>query len=191
MFDRYFDDCIDYINSWKPQNCTSENQFRDDLLEYLRDKFDKQTSLLSNDGMPIRREHSASLCDIGVGRKVGIELKLNLRKKKDADRLFGRVYRHKKEYNDIIILLIGNTNQDILEGLKEHISDLQRGQDYSLQQQRFKIITKRIKKSSKTEKHSKGKQQGGSGYSLPEFKPYEFKPPKFNPPKFDFKNSNW
>ena len=110
-----------------------------------------------------------------------------MKSRKKINNLIGQVERHKEEYDDIIILLVGYTSQDIVEQVKEQVSNIQKGQRSSLQQQRIKIIKKDTRKSSKEKKQDKINQPSGYGYSLPKFEPPKFKPPKYEPPNFDFK----
>jgi hypothetical protein len=190
FMDRYFEDCIHYIHSWNPNpDYTREHQYRDELVEYLRKKFDDQSPAISNKRLPISIEHSPSLCDIGIGRKVGIELKNNLKSRKKINTLIEQVVKHREEYEDMIILLVGHTSPDTVEQVKEQVSNIQKAQGYSLQQQRIKIIKKETQKSSKRKRQDKSNQPSGYGYSQPKFEPPNFKPPKYEPPDFDFKFS--
>lgn len=133
MFDSLFENVVSAIERWEPsQNYSKEEQYRDDLLEFLREELNKSSPFsLGNDRVSVTAEHGRGLCDIGVNRKVGIELKNNLKSKSVVDRLVGQINTYKKEYNDVVIVPVGDTNSNSLELLKDHIADMSKGNEFN------------------------------------------------------------
>lgn len=145
MFDSIFEDAIALIKKWTPkQSYKKEPEYRDDLLDFLRKQFNENPNpfALQTTKLNLTKEDSRGLCDIGINRKVGIELKKDLKGKSQIDRLVGQVTNYKKDYQDIIIVLVGNTDKESLEQLKGRIPSLVT-QNFGLNaDQRIKIIDK-------------------------------------------------
>jgi len=184
--DTLFNDVIHIINHWNPKSkYPNETKYRDELLEYIRDGLNSNNSMfgISRGRVSVKKEDSRGLCDIGIDRRIGIELKKDLKSKAQVNRLIGQIVNYKRDYQDIIILLVGDTNKEALENLKDDLSDLNRGDNpYSLSQQhRIKIINKATKKNK-----SKSTRKRNGSRNKP-FNPLEIDLPKFEPPKFDWK----
>ena len=83
MFDALFDDAISIITRWRPsKQYGKENQYRDELMEVLRKKFNEQFSLSfgTRNRVKITSESGRHLCDIAINEKrLGIELKKDLK----------------------------------------------------------------------------------------------------------------
>ncbi len=147
MFRDLFSEVVSIVNRWVPQKkYDKEPEYRDDLIEFLRRELNKPSyfSFGPPQRISVRREASKGLCDIAVDRKIGIELKKDLSKKKQVDRLIGQIVDYKKDYEDILIVLVGNTNKEALELLKDKINDLKGNQMiFSFSREpRIKIIDK-------------------------------------------------
>lgn len=130
--------------------------------------------------MSVLPEHGRGLCDIAVDRRIGIELKKDLSSKKQVDRLAGQLMVYKREYEDIIVVLVGKTNKNALELLRDRIDDLYKmnGYNFGLNRQRIEIIDK----GSKERAFKKG--QDMFGVDLPEIKLPEIDVPDlFSSPK--------
>ncbi|MFH1101652.1 MAG: hypothetical protein V1726_06430 [Methanobacteriota archaeon] len=192
MFDTTFDDAISIIKAWQPkQRYPNEPQYRDDLLEFLRNKFDRiaESSFGIRTRLSIKKEDGRGLCDIAIGNAVGIEMKKDLKGKSEVDRLTGQIVSYKKQYGDLIIVLIGKTDGDALENLKEQISSIFRDTSFGMNREpRIKIITKGTKSENTKDKKS-GKKQGKKPYdpfnfNIPVFKPPKINIPEFKPPKY-------
>jgi hypothetical protein len=119
-----FDEVYSLIKSWRPsQQYNSEGGYRDDLLRFLRMKLNKPDLL----GMPrqhsIQKEDGRGLADIGIDRRVAIEVKFNLKGKSKADRLKGQVETDIREYEEgVIIVACGKTDRDTIEYLKPFLA---------------------------------------------------------------------
>ena len=87
----------------------------------------------------VRKQDYAGLCDITVGqRTVGIKIKKDLIGKSDVDRLIGQLVGYKSEYDDLIVVLVGKTDEKAFEYLKLQISTI-KDNSYTAQQ-RIKLI---------------------------------------------------
>lgn len=147
MFGSTFNDVVTCINRWKPkEKYSTENQYRNDLIEVLRLELnEKQSPLgLQQQRISITKDDGRGLCDIGVAKKVGIELKKDLNSKSQIDRLAGQVMDYKEDYEDIIIVLVGDTNKDAYELLKDKIAQLSKssGGIVLYQEPKIKVINK-------------------------------------------------
>jgi hypothetical protein len=142
MLSPLFDETIDLINRWQlKHHYLYENQYRNDLLEYLRKKFDEQNPFSSPRKISIRKEDGSELCDIAIDeRTIGIEMKMDLVVKEDVDKLSGQLLSYKKQYNDLIVVLVGMIDDEAFEYLKQQISGLQ--DNNIMNQQRIRIIKK-------------------------------------------------
>jgi hypothetical protein len=130
MFGSLFDEAVSIIEEWKPkQNYPNENQYRDDLMRYLRQKLND--SNMMNIGFrgkfKIVSEAGRHLCDIAINDSIGIELKLDLRKLAEVDRLYGQIGRYSGQYDGLIIVLVGRTSEEIIDDLRDRISKINSG----------------------------------------------------------------
>lgn len=152
MFEIYLPKLVSIIERWEPiTEYAKENEYRDELASHIRRQF--KNDLISGD-IKVSKESGRGLCDIAINeRGCGIELKKDLKSKSQIDRLVGQVNRYQKEYNSVIIVLVGKTNPDSLDELKGQL----KGIGSSLLPQPIKIIDKGNEKikSNKKETHSR------------------------------------
>jgi hypothetical protein len=145
-FDTLFEDTISIIKNWTSEKeYSNETSYRDDLLNVLREKLNQVNDPIfgRQNRVSVVKEDGRGLCDIGINRLIGVELKKDLKSKSQVDRLVGQIHGYKKDYQDLIIVLVGKTNKEALEGLKDRISDLTRNASYGFNQEpRIKIIDK-------------------------------------------------
>ena len=121
------------IKKWKPEEFSNEKQYRNDLVKFLRkQEFDWYGEVI------ITKEDGRGLCDIAINQEVGIELKKDLKKKSEVDRLSGQIIDYKRQYDNLIILLVGKTNEDTLDLLKSKINHFKNNYDFD----EIKIIVK-------------------------------------------------
>lgn len=91
----------------------------------------------------LSKQEYAGLCDITVGpRAVGIKMKKDLIGKSDVDRLIGQLVGYKSEYDDLIVVLVGKTDEKAFEYLKLQMSTI-KDNSYAAQQ-RIKLIRRDI-----------------------------------------------
>jgi len=165
-----FKDTVSAINRWQPaQHYSDETKYREDLLEYLRKVMNSTSpyTYMPRQNISVRKEDSRGLCDIAVGRRaVGIEMKKDLKGKSDVDRLIGQLVGYKSEYSDLIVVLVGKTDEEAFEYLKLQISAIK--DNSYMAQQRIKLIRK-----------DKNTEQDGEdiwrGYKSPVFRPLKIK----------------
>lgn len=128
MFNDIFGDCIELIKTWKPkQKYNNENQYREDLMDFLMRKLNdnsNQVLFTPQRRISITKDDGRGLCDIGIDRKIGIELKKDLKSKRKIDTLIGQIVNEYLRYEHVIVVLVGNTDKYSLEILKDKISDL-------------------------------------------------------------------
>ena len=165
-----FDDTVSAIHKWQPaQPYSDEPKYRDDLLKYLRKVMNSTASYtyMPKENISVRKEDGRGLCDIVVGLSaVGIELKKDLKGKLDVDRLTGQLVDYKSQYSDLIVVLVGRTDEESFEYLELQISAI-KDNSYTAQQ-RIKII----RKDKNTEQNGKGIWKS---YKTPVFRPPKIK----------------
>ena len=163
-----FDDTVSAIHKWQTaQHYSDELKYRDDLLKYLRKVMNLTASYtyMPKENISVRKEDDRGLCDIAVGLSaVGIKMKKDLKGKLDVDRLTGQLVGYKSQYSDLIVVLVGKTDEEAFEYLKLQISTI-KDNSYTAKQ-RIKII----RKDKNTEQDGEDTWRG-------------FKPPVFRPPK--------
>ncbi len=105
-------------NEWEPDwSLSEETAYRDDLIEFLDKKLNKAHL--------IRKEDGRHLADIGIDKKIGIELKLNLSSKKEVDRLIGQVQGYLDDYDAILIALLGKTSPETIRDINFRLKKFQ------------------------------------------------------------------
>lgn len=100
------------IEAWHPPKMRDETQYQEHLANFFRARFPKQNT--------VERESGRGLCDLCINTsigKVGVELKKDLGGKSEIERLIGQISGFKREYVEIIIVLVGKTNKDVLAQL--------------------------------------------------------------------------
>src|SRR6266850_5270022 len=121
-----FDEVLNLVENWNPtRQYSSEQAYRDDLIGFLREQFARPTLLGSQEQHSIQKEAGRSLADIGIDRKVAIEIKYNLKAKSDADRLIGQIKGYLNDYDKgVIVVLCGHTDRDKEDYVRGHLKDL-------------------------------------------------------------------
>ncbi len=130
-----FDEVLRLVNAWKPQKrYRSEDGYRDELKEFLRTNLNRSNALSIGPQKPIKvaSESGRHLCDIAVDESVGVELKKDLNKLAEVDRLSGQLSRYKKQYSGIIVVLVGSTNKDAYAELVNRVYEMQQSTGISL-----------------------------------------------------------
>lgn len=172
-FDTLFDDTISIIKNWTPEKeYSNEISYRDDLLEILRDELNQIDNPMfgRQNRVSVKKEDGRSLCDIGINRQIGIELKKDVKSKSQVDRLVGQIHGFKKDYHDLIIVLVGKIDKEGLEDLKDRISDLTRNTSYGLNQEpRIKIINKGSKTNDVAKKDNNKKNKSSTSSEIRPF----------------------
>ncbi len=106
-------------NEWEPNwNLNIETAYRDDLIGFLNKKL--------NENHLIKKEEGRGLADIGIDKKIGVELKLNLSSKKEVDRLIGQVERYLDDYDDVLVVLLGKTSSEIVRDVNFQIEKMKK-----------------------------------------------------------------
>lgn len=112
---------ISLIKCWKPKKFQKELKYKDDLSNYLSDELNKSSSSILKPDISVKRIVGKGLCDIVVNKKIGIELRKDLATKKDVDLLCQQLNSYEREYEEVIIVLLGKSNPIALEQLKDDV----------------------------------------------------------------------
>ena len=116
---------IDLIKTWKPRNCKSETDYTKSLKAFL----DRELTPVD---IYVGKESGldSSRLDLVVGKKkpyreFAIELKRDLNKSPNFDRLKGQIHTYiVGKFKHIIILLIGKTEPKLETELKKYNKDM-------------------------------------------------------------------
>ena len=121
MFGSIFPQVLKIIEEWSPKKFKSEAKYRDDLLKLLREELNRDDPLGFSEEHSIRKEKGESRADIGIDRKIGIELKYNLKTKSQVTKLIGQIVAHRSGYDSLIVVLCGKTSLEHLDLLREQV----------------------------------------------------------------------
>lgn len=114
------------IQEWHPPVLRTEIEYSNTLARYLRERLPEDAR--------IEREyrHEGTTCDLGLCYKgmlsedlVLFEVKRNLQKKSDYDRLVGQVEGLKPKKNGVMVILVGETDPALLGRLREQFKSYQ------------------------------------------------------------------
>ncbi len=112
------------IAEWKPPKLKNEVAYRNHLLESLRESLPIDVQLEKE------YRHRGTTIDIWIGWKgvlfadeVAMELKVNLSKKGEFDRLVGQIEGLDPKNNKTIVILIGDTEPSLFKRLEDKYKD--------------------------------------------------------------------
>jgi hypothetical protein len=102
---------IKVINAWRPRGCKTEIQYRNSLYKKLEATFQQ----------PPVKEYGAGRvrADIAYDNFICIELKFNFRTTGTYHRLIGQLHDYKKAFDNVIIILVGETDPHLFKDLKK------------------------------------------------------------------------
>ena len=113
------------VATWKPVEAKREIQYSAALAEYLREACPEDIRVETE------YRHGGTTADVWLSwtghflkDEVFFELKRNLEKKTDYDRLVGQIEALKPRDHNVIVVLVGGTSKELLGRLKEHYEDL-------------------------------------------------------------------
>jgi len=124
-----FDECVELIKQWKPQQkYSTEEDYKKDLRDFLFKSLNRESPFYGKRSINVKEEVGRSLCDIAIGREVGIEIKFGKNgkiKQGEIDRLKGQVERHRIDYQGgIIVVLVGDVDDYSFEDIRENLNRL-------------------------------------------------------------------
>ena len=99
------------IGSWRPRNCVTELQYRNNLYVKLEDAF--RTPPTKEYG------HGRARADIAFEKRIAIELKLDLNSTSKYQRLIGQLDDYSKAFGATIVVLVGDTERGLFEAVKK------------------------------------------------------------------------
>lgn len=117
---KYWDDLSTLrklIHRWTPNPYTLEKDYERSLASFLRTELK---------GIKITQQYAVDRIrfDIVLNDSIAIELKCNLIDIGDFQRLLGQLLLAKRWSGHVLVLLLGNTDPDILDSLNREIRDL-------------------------------------------------------------------
>jgi hypothetical protein len=139
-----YDDTVRAVNTWQPARHDSDKlTYTDDLLKYLKKAMNSTASYtyMPREKISVLKQEDAKFCDIAVAqRAVGIKIQKDLTDKSDVERLIAQLVGYKSQYDDLIVVLVGSTDEKAFEYLIIQLSTI-KDNSYSAQQ-RIKLIRK-------------------------------------------------
>ena len=108
------------VKEWRPRGCESEKDYEKSLYKYLEKKLE---------GKEITKQHGVgrSKVDIAVGKKVFVELKKDLKNTGQLQRLIGQLELYSKDLSNLIIILCGEVDKNLLNQLKDKVKSYDSG----------------------------------------------------------------
>ena len=118
------DTLVNVLKDWRPMTLKTELEYRDALFNYLRE------ALPEDSRVEKEYRHSGTTSDLYVFYKgiigtaeVFFELKRNLRKKVEFDRLVGQIEGLDPGQHYVFVVLIGELDASLVARLKERYAD--------------------------------------------------------------------
>ena len=112
-----------FVEQWQPPALRGETKYRDHLLETLR------AAIPGDAKVEKEYRHRGTTIDVWLkwpglllSDEIAFELKVNLKKKADYDRLVGQIEGMDPAKYKTIVVLIGETDQGLFGRLKERYS---------------------------------------------------------------------
>jgi hypothetical protein len=151
--DTLFQTILQTIQDWNPQaGYSTERKYRDDLIVFLQKKLNHNGNGAFSSAIwgfdPsgqhfIKKEAGRGLADIGIDDEIGIELKLNLKRKSQINRLVGQVVDYLTGYSYVIIVLCGRTDEEAVNVLKHNLKRIVRSSSSLFGHEKFiRIVSK-------------------------------------------------
>lgn len=111
---------VKLVNSWRPPILKAETSFRDHLVDFIR------ASIPDDVRVDKEYRHRGTTIDIYVSWKgilqedsLSFELKKDLKKKTDFDRLVGQIEGLEPSKNNVLVVLVGDTDKSLLGRLRD------------------------------------------------------------------------
>jgi hypothetical protein len=102
------------IKEWKPSSCESEKDYEKSLYTHL-EKGGLEGKITKQYGV------GRSKVDIAVGKDVFVELKKDLKNTGQLQRLIGQLEIYSKDLNNVIIVLCGEVDKNLLKQLIDKV----------------------------------------------------------------------
>lgn len=112
MFGNYFFNTVaKAVEEWIPKReYAKEGKYKDDLMQFLRERLPSEDYAIGK----------GAFLDIEINDKIGIELKRNLKRKTERNRLVGQVMDFLKEHSYALVVLCGNVEQKTVNDLNRN-----------------------------------------------------------------------
>ncbi len=119
------DPLLDVLKDWRPPSLRTELEYRDALFKYLREVLPEDSRVEKE------YRHSGTTSDLylrwkgllGGTTEVFFELKRNLKKKTELDRLVGQIAGLDPGRHTIFVVLTGDLDPSLVARLKERYAD--------------------------------------------------------------------
>ena len=124
MPENFLPDTCALIYEWTPdENCESEQEYRRDLVAHLRAKL-KHPLATAGAGIQSHEAEQSRFAHISLGSSIGIELKPDLTVPSQVNRVVEKLHHYRKEYDDAILVLVGNAKLEQINDLHQRIQRL-------------------------------------------------------------------
>ena len=187
MFESLCDTVLGIVERWIPKKKYSkEIEYRDELMKFIRSELKRgQRGILF--GIPeehsVQKEAGRAHADIEIDRKIGIELKRNLKGKKGIGNLIGELDEYEREYNCIIVVLCGEMTEETVDELKYRFRQRYGGVGFGLGTQGPRVeIVRKDEAWIKRKKKKTSSKKPQSPFDIPSFNLPTFDLPSFDSP---------
>lgn len=121
MPENFLPDTCALIAEWTPDaKCTSEPEYRSDLVAHLRAKL-KHPLAAAGGGIRSYDAGGSRFAHIALGGTIGIELSPDLTAPSQVNRVVEKMHRYREEFDDLIIVLVGNPKLEQINDLNQRI----------------------------------------------------------------------
>ncbi|MDR3665476.1 MAG: hypothetical protein P4L35_01415 [Ignavibacteriaceae bacterium] len=107
------------IGDWCPPECKTEKEYESSLYNFLHDSLPELI-------ITAQYAYGRAVADIVIAEKVAIEIKKDLNKTSEFQRLIGQAHQFKYWPGSFFILLIGKTDSNLRDELKKQMNDINR-----------------------------------------------------------------
>ena len=111
------------IHEWTPdEQCETESDYRRDLVAHLRTKL-KHPLASAGGGIQSHETDRSRFAHISLGSSIGITLKPDLAVPSQVNRVVEKLHQYRKEYDDAILVLVGNAKLEQINDLHQRIKN--------------------------------------------------------------------
>ena len=187
MFESLCDTVLGIVERWIPKKKYSkEIEYRDELMKFIRSELKRgQRGILF--GIPeehsVQKEAGRAHADIEIDRKIGIELKRNLKGKTEMNRLSGQIIDYEEDYSCIIVVLCGEMTEETVDELEYRVRQRYGGVGFGLGTQGPRVeIVRKDEAWIKRKKKKTSSKKPQSPFDIPSFNLPTFDLPSFDSP---------
>jgi len=106
----------DLISRWVPKKCSTEKEYEKSLLNFLNKEI-PDIKIIPQYAI------GRSKADLLIGNDIILEIKKDLTKTTQYDRLIGQLTRYQEWKGRVIVLLVGEVDNNLKKGIEKFINN--------------------------------------------------------------------